>query len=149
MLYFWKAQGPRTSKLIFPTVKYTNTQIQLMTKCQEYQTYALFLNSCWFKDVKNDIPQCPKLTSDFCIVPQGFFFCYFCDTLLLSFFSESYFWFGLRLLRIVTFRKLLLWFSSSVKSQNPCKGEKYEIFSQNRFSVIRVMLQRGEGLDRP
>ena len=29
VLYFWKAQGPRTSKLIFPTVKYTNTQIQL------------------------------------------------------------------------------------------------------------------------
>ena len=27
MLYFWKAQGPRRSKLIFPTVKYTNTQI--------------------------------------------------------------------------------------------------------------------------
>ena len=39
---------------------YTNTQIQLMTKCQEYQTYAIFLNSCWFKDVKNDIPNCPK-----------------------------------------------------------------------------------------
>ena len=29
MLYFWKAQGPRTSKLIFPTVKYTNTHIQI------------------------------------------------------------------------------------------------------------------------
>ena len=29
MLYFWKAQGPRTSKLIFPTVKYTNTQIHI------------------------------------------------------------------------------------------------------------------------
>ena len=42
-----------------------------MTKCQEYQTYAIFLNSCWFKEVKNDIPKCPKLTSDFCIVPQG------------------------------------------------------------------------------
>ena len=34
---------------------YTNTQKQLMTKCQEYQTYAIFLNSCWFKDVKNPI----------------------------------------------------------------------------------------------
>ena len=29
LLYFWKAQGPRTSKLIFPTVKYTNTQTQV------------------------------------------------------------------------------------------------------------------------
>ena len=29
MLYFWKAQGPRTSKLIFPTVKYTNTNSQI------------------------------------------------------------------------------------------------------------------------
>ena len=48
--------------------KYTNTAL---LKCQEYQTYAIFLNSCWFKDVKNDIPKCPKwsdpttdLTSD-------------------------------------------------------------------------------------
>ena len=37
--------------------KYTNTAL---LKCQEYQTYAIFLNSCWFKDVKNDIPKCPK-----------------------------------------------------------------------------------------
>ena len=54
-----------------PTVKYTNTQIQIqihkykytntaLLKCQEYQTYAIFLNSCWFKDVKNDNPKCPK-----------------------------------------------------------------------------------------
>ena len=37
--------------------KYTNTAL---LKCQEYQTYAIFLNSCWFKDVKNDIPKCLK-----------------------------------------------------------------------------------------
>ena len=36
--------------------KYTNTAL---LKCQEYQTYAIFLNSCWFKDVKNNIPKCP------------------------------------------------------------------------------------------
>ena len=29
MLYFWKAKGPRTSKMIFWTVRYTNTQIQI------------------------------------------------------------------------------------------------------------------------
>ena len=33
----------------------TNSQIQLMTKCQKYPTYAIFLNSWWFKYVKNDI----------------------------------------------------------------------------------------------
>ena len=60
VLYFWKAQGPRTSKLIFPTVKHTNTQIQLMTKCQKYPTYAIFHYSWWFEDVKNYIPKCPK-----------------------------------------------------------------------------------------
>ena len=38
--------------------KYTNTQIQLMTKCQKYPTYAIFLNSWSFKGVKNDIPKC-------------------------------------------------------------------------------------------
>ena len=38
--------------------KYTNTAL---LKCQEYQTYAIFLNSCWFKDVKNDIPKCPTV----------------------------------------------------------------------------------------
>ena len=31
-----------------------------MTKCQKYPTYAIFLNSWWFKDVKNDILKCPK-----------------------------------------------------------------------------------------
>ena len=103
VLYFWKAKGPRTSNMIFWTVKYTYTQIQMhkytntnsqkhqtqiqhMTKWQKYPTYAIFLNSWWFKDVKNDILKCPKcyqirseiwdlklhlLTSDFCIVPPG------------------------------------------------------------------------------
>ena len=112
MQYFWKALGPRTSKLIFPIVKYTNTQIQihkyslwgsarntqnmlyfliaggwrmsknsipkcsipkyrntdantrtntqiqLVAKCQINPKYAIFLNSWWFKDVKNDISKC-------------------------------------------------------------------------------------------
>ena len=57
------------SKMIFPSVQLSNTQIHkykykytntALLKCQEYQTYAIFLNSCWFKDVKNDIPKCPK-----------------------------------------------------------------------------------------
>ena len=38
--------------------KYTNTQIQYMTKWPKYPTYAIFLNSWWFKDVKNDILDC-------------------------------------------------------------------------------------------
>ena len=60
--------------------KFTNTQIQHMTNCQKYPTYATFLNSWWFKYVKNDIRsdirsefrdlKVPWLTSDFCIVPQ-------------------------------------------------------------------------------
>ena len=29
MLFFRKSQGPKTSKLIFPTAKYTNTQIHI------------------------------------------------------------------------------------------------------------------------
>ena len=139
MLYFWKAKGPRTSKMIFWTVRYTNTQIQIhkytntacdevpeipnmcyifekprvqghqtwysglsnthihkykctntqiqihkntntqiqhMTKWQKYPTYAIFLNSWWFKDVKNDNPKCSDLryTLDFCTVPPGLFY---------------------------------------------------------------------------
>ena len=138
MLYFWKAKGPRTSKMIFWTVRYTNTQIQIhkytntacdevpeipnmcyifekprvqghqtwysglsnthihkykctntqiqihkntntqiqhMTKWQKYPTYAIFLNSWWFKDVKNDNPKYsdPRYTVDFCTVPPGLF----------------------------------------------------------------------------
>ena len=29
MIYFWKANGPRTSKMIFWTVKYTKTQMKI------------------------------------------------------------------------------------------------------------------------
>ena len=53
MLHFWKAKGPRTSKMIFWTVrykntqkqihKYTNTQIQYMTKWPKYPTYAIII----------------------------------------------------------------------------------------------------------
>ena len=51
------------SKMIFWTVKYTNTQIhkytniqiQRMTKCQIYPIYAIFLKSQESKDIKNDI----------------------------------------------------------------------------------------------
>ena len=53
--------------------KNTNTQIQHMTKWQKYPTYAIFLNSWWFKDVKNDNPKYsdPRYTVDFCTVPPG------------------------------------------------------------------------------
>ena len=63
VLYFWKAKGSRTSKMTFLTVKYTktNSQIQHMTKCQKYPIYAIYLNSFWFKDLKNDNPQCPEI----------------------------------------------------------------------------------------
>ena len=40
--------------------KYANTQMQHITKWLKYPTYAIFLNSWWFKDVKNDILKCPK-----------------------------------------------------------------------------------------
>ena len=53
-----------------PDCEFTNTQIQLMTKCQKYPTYAIFLNSWWFKDVKNDNSD-PRYTVDFCTVPPG------------------------------------------------------------------------------
>ena len=38
--------------------------------------YAIFLNSWWFKDVKNDNPKYsdPRYTVDFCTVPPGLFF---------------------------------------------------------------------------
>ena len=51
-----RVQGIKTDIHNCQIHKYKNTQIQLMTKCQEYQTYAIFLNSWWFEDVKNDIP---------------------------------------------------------------------------------------------
>ena len=62
---FLKSPGSKDIKTDIPNCQihkytYTNTQIQLMTKCQEYQTYVVFLNRCWFKDVKNDIPKCPE-----------------------------------------------------------------------------------------
>ena len=78
------------SKMIFWTVRYTNTQIQIrkytntqiqhMTKWPKYPTYAIFLNSWWFKDVKNDNPKYsdPRYTVDFCTVPPGLYFNLFC-----------------------------------------------------------------------
>ena len=36
--------------------KYTNTQIQYMTKCQKDPTCGIFLKCRLFKDIKNDIP---------------------------------------------------------------------------------------------
>ena len=66
---FSKALGPRTSGLIFPGLsctsaktqvhKYTNTQIQSMTKCKRDPTCGIFfLKRRLFKDTKNDIPVC-------------------------------------------------------------------------------------------
>ena len=40
LLYFWKARGPTTSKLIFPTVKYTNTNT-IYTNIYKYK-YSLW-----------------------------------------------------------------------------------------------------------
>ena len=52
VLYFWKAKGPRTSNMIFWTVKYTYTQIQMHkytnTNSQKNQTqiqkYSIWQN---------------------------------------------------------------------------------------------------------
>ena len=63
----------RMSKMLFPSIQFiitglqfqmsintqsTNTQIQFVMKCQKYQTYALFLNSWCFQDVRNCVPKC-------------------------------------------------------------------------------------------
>ena len=83
MLYFWQAQGPRTSKLIFPTVKYTNTQIQIHKYsfvevpgipniC--YISKQLLIQGCqkWYSQLSKVIrSEIQKSTSDFCIVPPG------------------------------------------------------------------------------
>ena len=55
---FLKSPGSKDMKTDIPNCqihkyKFTNTQIQLMTKCQKYPTYAIYLNSWWCKDVKN------------------------------------------------------------------------------------------------
>ena len=65
---FSKALGPRISKLVFPSVsykntqiqthKYTNRQIQHMTKCQKDPTCGKFLKRGLFKDIKKFIPMC-------------------------------------------------------------------------------------------
>ena len=47
VLYFWKAQGPRTSKLIFPTVKYTNTQIQIQIHKYSFVEVPGIPNICY------------------------------------------------------------------------------------------------------
>ena len=47
LLYFWKAQGPRTSKLIFPTVKYTNTQIQIQIHKYSFVEVPRIPNICY------------------------------------------------------------------------------------------------------
>ena len=54
-MIFWTVRYTNTQIQIH---KYTNTQIQHMTKWPKYPTYAIFLNSWWFKDVKNDILDC-------------------------------------------------------------------------------------------
>ena len=41
--------------------KYTNTQIQHMTKCQKDPTCAIFFKRGLFKDIKNDISVCQKI----------------------------------------------------------------------------------------
>ena len=70
-IYFLKALGPRISKLILPSVSYSNTQIQIhiytntqiqhMTKCQKDPTCAIFLKIGLFKDIKNYISVCQTI----------------------------------------------------------------------------------------
>ena len=91
MLYFWKANGPRTSKMIFWTVKYTNTQIQrhkytntLWWSAGNTQHVLYFRNArgprtskMIFWTVKNPNPNLKLWTTDpltvFCTVPPGLF----------------------------------------------------------------------------
>ena len=68
MAYFWKDDCSRISKIIFPGAEYTNTkiqkykftntQIQHMTKCQKDPTCGIFLKRGLLKDVKKYIPMC-------------------------------------------------------------------------------------------
>ena len=89
MLYFRKAQGPRTSKLIFPTVKYTNTNSQihkysLWQSARNTQHMLYYGTAGGSRMSKMIFPSDPiwdpirdlkvrLLTSDFCIVPPGLF----------------------------------------------------------------------------
>ena len=65
VVYFWKEDCSRISKIIFPCVERTNTKIQIqntqiqhMTKCQKDSTCGIFLDRGLFKDIKNHIPMC-------------------------------------------------------------------------------------------
>ena len=68
VVYFWKEDCSRISKIIFPRAertntkiqihKYTNTQIQHMRKCQKDPMCGIFLKRGLFKDIKNYIPTC-------------------------------------------------------------------------------------------
>ena len=60
---FLKSSGSKDIKTDIPNCqiheyKSTNTQIQILTKCQKYPTYAIFLKSPVSKDMKTDIPNC-------------------------------------------------------------------------------------------
>ena len=48
----------RTHKYKNTDTKYTNTQIQPMTKCQKDPTCGIFLKRGLFKGIKNYIPMC-------------------------------------------------------------------------------------------
>jgi len=62
MLYFWKAKGPRTSKMIFWTLKYTNTQIHkyIIWESAGNTQHVLYFREKkqGSKDIKNDILHC-------------------------------------------------------------------------------------------
>ena len=68
VVYFWKEDCSRISKIIIICAKrtntkiqiqkYTNTQIQQMTKCQKDPLCSIFLKRGLFKDIKNYIPMC-------------------------------------------------------------------------------------------
>ena len=60
-IYFLKALGPRISKLILPSVSYTNTQIQHITKCQKDPTSCIFLKRGLFRGCPLSLAQLYKV----------------------------------------------------------------------------------------
>ena len=63
VVYIWKEDCSKISKIMFPdaertNIKIQNTQIQHMTKCQIDPTCGIFLKRGLLKDMKNYIPMC-------------------------------------------------------------------------------------------
>ena len=64
VVYFWKEDFSRISKILFPCAEYTNTKIQIQKytnkaydhKCQKDPICGIFLERGLFIDIKNYIP---------------------------------------------------------------------------------------------